>query len=95
VTDYRAGTASILGGTSAIVVTMSSALPSANYEVVVTPTNTAGIDWGTNNDCVYWNVGTKTTTTFTITQYKCGDGALRLVRAGTTLTLGWIAIANN
>jgi hypothetical protein len=84
--NYRAATATISGGSSSVTVTMSSAMPNANYIVAVTPGGTTGAA-----NCLV--VSNRTTTTFAISNLNCNSGAPANV--GANLLVFWIAVEPN
>jgi hypothetical protein len=91
VVGYRAGTAPFTAGNAGIVVTFSVPMPTANYSVVVQPTNTAG--YSTISQCTYFNVLKKTTTNFQVQHKRCDDGAP--VNLDVNVSLDWIAWSHN
>jgi hypothetical protein len=84
--NYRANTATINSGSSSVTVSMSSAMPNANYIAVVTPGGTTGAA-----NCLV--VSNRTTTQFTISNLNCNSGAPANVSAN--LLVFWIAVEPN
>jgi hypothetical protein len=83
--NYRANTATINSGSSSVTVTMSSAMPNANYIVTVTAGNT----WGSLN-CLIVSGSSRTTTQFTISNVQCNTGTPATVTAN--VDLFWIVV---
>ena len=69
-----------------MTVSMSSAMPNANYIAVVTPGGTTGAA-----NCLV--VSNRTTTQFTISNINCNSGAAANVSAN--LLVFWIAVEPN
>jgi len=66
-------------------------MPTANYSVVVQPTNTAG--YSPIPNCTYFNVLKKTTTNFQVQHKRCDDGVP--VKLDVNVSLDWIAWSHN
>jgi hypothetical protein len=81
---YRAGTATINSGLSSVTVTI--AMPDANYIVTVTPGGTSG-----SLNCLI--VSGRTTTQFTVSNLQCSTGIPAVVTAN--LPVFWIAVEPN
>jgi hypothetical protein len=87
----RAGTAAFTAGNAGIFVTFSVPMPTAQYSVVVQPTNTAG--YSPTADCTYFNVLKKTKTNFQVQHKRCDNGTP--VNLDANVSLDWIAWCQN
>jgi len=85
---YRAGTATINNGSSSVTVTMSSAMPNANYIVTVTAGGTSG-----SANCLVVSGSSRTTTQFTISNLQCNNGGAANVTAN--VDVFWIVVQPN
>jgi hypothetical protein len=85
---YRAGTATIPNLSSLVVVTMSSAMPNANYTVTVTSGGTSG-----SQNCLVVPAISRTIIAFTVSNLQCNNGAPAPVTSD--LLIFWIAVQPN
>jgi hypothetical protein len=91
VVGFRAGTNAFPIGSAGITVVFSVPMPTAQYSVVVQPTNTAGYSGTTA--CTYFNVLHKTTANFQVQHKRCDNGVP--VNLVTGVSLDWIAWSHN
>ena len=89
--NYRAGTVTLPSGQNTVTVTWTTALPSTNYRVALTFTNTP--NFGSSSGWGYVMAGSKTTTQFVI-GLKDSDGTTHSAPSG-GVVFDWIAIADN
>lgn len=87
--EHRAGAAPFPIGSAGIFVTFTTAMPNADYSVVVQQRDTAG--YSTTPVCTYFNVLKKTATGFQVQHKQCEDGVP--VALDVAVSLDWIAMA--